>query len=44
MIEVRDANQTDNEDVQEKSKAVIKWCECASQVDVARNICKVLGV
>ena len=27
------ANCFDNEDVQEKAKAAIKWCECASQVD-----------
>lgn len=33
MIEVKAVNQTDNEDVQEKAKAAIKWCECASQVD-----------
>lgn len=33
MIEVKAANQTDNDDVQEKAKAAIKWCECASQVD-----------
>ena len=33
MIEVKAANQTDNEDVQEKAKSAIKWCECASQVD-----------
>lgn len=33
MIEVKAANQTDNEDVQEKAKAAIKWCECASKVD-----------
>lgn len=33
MIEVKAANQTDNEDVQEKAKAALKWCECASQVD-----------
>lgn len=33
MIEVKAAYQTDNEDVQEKAKAAIKWCECASQVD-----------
>lgn len=33
MIEVKAANQTDIEDVQEKAKAAIKWCECASQVD-----------
>ena len=33
MIEVKAANQTDNEEVQEKAKAAIKWCECASQVD-----------
>ena len=44
MIEVRDVNQIENEDVQEKAKAVIKWCECASRVDVARNTCKVLSV
>lgn len=33
MIEVKAPNQTDNEEVQEKAKAAIKWCECASQVD-----------
>ena len=33
MIEVKAANQTDNEDVQEKAKAASKWCECASKVD-----------
>ena len=33
MIEVKASNQTDNDDVQEKAKAAIKWCECASQVD-----------
>lgn len=33
MIEVKAANQTDTEEVQEKAKAAIKWCECASKVD-----------
>ena len=33
MIEVKATNQTENEEVQEKAKAAIKWCECASQVD-----------
>lgn len=33
MIEVKAANQTDNEEVQEKAKAASKWCECASKVD-----------
>ena len=33
MIEVKAVNQTDNEEVQEKARAAIKWCECASQVD-----------
>lgn len=33
MIEVKAANQTDNEDVQDKAKAALKWCECASKVD-----------
>ena len=33
MIEVKAINQTDNEEVQEKARAAIKWCECASQVD-----------
>lgn len=33
MIEVEAANQTDTEEVQEKAKAAIKWCECASEVD-----------
>lgn len=33
MIEVKAVNQTDNEEVQEKARAAIKWCECASKVD-----------
>ncbi|MCM1288021.1 MAG: DEAD/DEAH box helicase family protein [Clostridium sp.] len=33
MIEVKATNQTDNEEVQEKAKAAIKWCKCASEVD-----------
>lgn len=33
MIEVKAANQTDNEVVKEKARAALKWCECASQVD-----------
>ena len=33
MIEVKAANQTETEEVQEKAKAAIKWCECASEVD-----------
>ena len=33
MIEVKASNQTDNEEVQEKAKAAVKWCECASKVD-----------
>lgn len=33
MIEVKAANQTETEEVQEKAKAAIKWCECASKVD-----------
>lgn len=33
MIEVKAVNQTDNEEVQEKARAAIKRCECASQVD-----------
>ncbi len=33
VIEVKAANQTGNEDVKEKARAAIKWCECASQVD-----------
>lgn len=33
MIEVKAANQTDQEDVIEKARAGIKWCECATQVD-----------
>ena len=33
MIEVKAANQTDNDEVQEKAKAALKWCECASKVD-----------
>lgn len=38
MIEVKAANQTDNEDVQEKAKAALKWCECASEVDADGKI------
>lgn len=33
MIEVKAANQVDNDDVQEKARAGVKWCECASRVD-----------
>lgn len=33
MIEVKAANQTETEEVQEKAKAAVKWCECASKVD-----------
>ena len=33
MIEVKAANQTETEEVQEKAKAASKWCECASEVD-----------
>lgn len=33
MIEVKAANQTEQEDVLEKARAGMKWCECASQVD-----------
>ena len=33
MIEVKAANQVNNDDVQEKARAGVKWCECASKVD-----------
>ena len=33
MIEVKAANQTFQEDVLEKARAGIKWCECATKVD-----------
>lgn len=33
MVEVKEANQVNNEDVQEKARAGVKWCECASKVD-----------
>ena len=33
MIEVKASNQTDNDEVQEKAKAAIKWCQCATEVD-----------
>lgn len=33
MIEVKAANQTGTDEVQEKAKAALKWCECASKVD-----------
>lgn len=33
MIEIKAANQTEQEDVLEKARAGMKWCECASQVD-----------
>lgn len=33
MVEVKVANQVNNEDVQEKARAGVKWCECASKVD-----------
>lgn len=33
MIEVKASNQTNNDEVQEKAKAAIKWCQCATKVD-----------
>lgn len=33
MVEVKAANQVNNEEVQEKARAGVKWCEYASQVD-----------
>lgn len=33
MVEVKAANQVNNEEVQEKARAGVKWCECASKVD-----------
>ena len=33
MIEVKAANQVNNDDVQEKARAGVKWCKCASKVD-----------
>ncbi len=33
MIEVKAENQTDREEVLEKAKAAIKWCQCATEVD-----------
>lgn len=33
MVEVKATNQVNNEDVQEKARAGVKWCECASKVD-----------
>ena len=33
MIEVKASNQTEQEDVIEKARAGMKWCECATQVD-----------
>ena len=33
MIEVKAANQTDNEDVMEKARAALVWCGYASEVD-----------
>ena len=33
MVEVKAANQVNNEVVQEKARAGVKWCECASKVD-----------
>jgi type III restriction enzyme len=33
MIEVKASNQTETDEVQEKAKAALKWCECASKVD-----------
>ena len=38
MIEVKAANQTENEEVLEKAKAGIKWCECATKVDADGKI------
>ncbi len=33
LIEVKASNRTTDEDVIEKAKAAIKWCECATKVD-----------
>ena len=33
MIEVKATNQTDTEEVHEKARAAMKWCDCASKVD-----------
>lgn len=33
MIEVKAANQVNTDEVQEKARAGVKWCECASKVD-----------
>lgn len=33
MIEVKAVNQTDTEEVREKARAAVKWCECASKKD-----------
>ena len=37
MIEVKAANQVNNEEVQEKARAGVKWCECASEVDADKK-------
>lgn len=37
MIEVKAVNQTDTEEVREKARAAVKWCECASQVDADKK-------
>jgi type III restriction enzyme len=33
MVEVKAANQVNNDEVQEKAHAGVKWCECATKVD-----------
>ena len=33
MIEVKAVNQTDTEEVRDKARAAVKWCECASKKD-----------
>ena len=37
MIEVKASNQVNNEEVQEKARAGVKWCECASEVDADKK-------
>ncbi|WP_027406887.1 DEAD/DEAH box helicase [Anaerovibrio sp. RM50] len=37
MIEVKAANQVNNDEVQEKARAGVKWCECASEVDADKK-------
>ena len=38
MIEVKGSNQTSDSEVLEKANAAIRWCECATKVDIDNKL------